>query len=333
MHLYFMDMLPQSMEFAAHMPPETDVFISTDSAGKKAQIEEAFRALPLHSVSVYQVENRGRDVGAFLCDLAPHLEGYDYACFMHDKKAIQTRPGSVGASFGYVCNENICKNAEYVLNVLTEFERDPYLGILCPPFPTHGVYFLNMCSGGWGPNFDNTKALARELGLSAPMSGEKTPIAPFGSVFWFRPKALAPLFAKGWQHTDFPEEPLAQDGTISHAIERIYPFAAQEAGYYPAVDEPRLRSVADQCDAGLRHRSCSPDGTGAGLHHLLGRVPGGHRFCVQKHFLLQSYGPYENTKRRQTRNWLRDHLPESVYQDMMKAKRTVFGPHEGPYEE
>ncbi len=32
-----------------------------------------------------------------------------------------------------------------------------------------------------------------------------------------------------------PPEPLPQDGTISHAIERIYPFVAQSAGYPPAV--------------------------------------------------------------------------------------------------
>ena len=135
MHLYFMDMLPQSCAFAANMPPETDVFISTNTPEKKQQIEEAFRTLPLHAVTVKVVENRGRDVAAFLCDLAPQIREYDYACFMHDKKAIQTKPGSVGASFGYVCNENICKNADYVLNVLTEFEKDPYLGLLCPPFP------------------------------------------------------------------------------------------------------------------------------------------------------------------------------------------------------
>ena len=135
MHLYFMDMLPQSMDFARNMPPETDVFISTNTEEKKRQIEEAFSKLPLHSVKVLTVENRGRDVGAFLCDLAPYLKGYDYACFMHDKKAIQTKPGSVGASFGYVCNENICKNADHVLNILCEFEKDPRLGILCPPFP------------------------------------------------------------------------------------------------------------------------------------------------------------------------------------------------------
>lgn len=90
MHLYFMDLLPQSCEFAANMPPETDVFISTSSAENKAQIQAAFAKLPLHSVEVLVVENQGRDVGAFLCDLAPRLRGYDYACFMHDKKATQT---------------------------------------------------------------------------------------------------------------------------------------------------------------------------------------------------------------------------------------------------
>ena len=95
MHLYFMDMLDQSRAFAAKFPPETDVFISTSSAEKKPQIEAAFADLNLHSVTVTVVENQGRDVAAFLCDLAPQLKDYDYACFMHDKKAIQTKPGSV----------------------------------------------------------------------------------------------------------------------------------------------------------------------------------------------------------------------------------------------
>ena len=87
MHLYFMDMLDSSKAFAAKFPPETDIFISTSSADKKPQIEAAFADLNVRSVTVTVVENQGRDVGAFLCDLAPQLRDYDYACFMHDKKA------------------------------------------------------------------------------------------------------------------------------------------------------------------------------------------------------------------------------------------------------
>ena len=91
---------------------------------------------------------------------------------------------------------------------------------------------MNMCSNGWGPNFDNTKALMKSWALTA-LFPAKNAHCPFGSVFWFRVKALAPLFDHGWKHEDFPPEPLPQDGTISHAIERIYPFVAQGQGITP----------------------------------------------------------------------------------------------------
>ena len=59
--------------------------------------------------------------------------------------------------------------------------------------------------------------------------------APLGTMFWFRPKALKPLFDKDWDYKDFPPEPNKIDGTLLHAVERVYPFAAQQAGYYPAI--------------------------------------------------------------------------------------------------
>lgn len=35
-------------------------------------------------------------------------------------------------------------------------------------------------------------------------------------------------------YDDFPKEPNDVDGTILHEIERLYPFVAQDAGYYTA---------------------------------------------------------------------------------------------------
>lgn len=46
---------------------------------------------------------------------------------------------------------------------------------------------------------------------------------------------MKPLLKKEWSYSDFPKEPNKVDGTILHAIRRLYPFAAQQAGYYPAV--------------------------------------------------------------------------------------------------
>lgn len=123
----------------------------------------------------------------------------------------------------------------------------------------------------------------KDLGIDIPISGEKSPIAPYGSVFWFRPKALEPLFAHGWQHSDFPPEPLPQDGTISHAIERIYPFVAQSAGYYPAVVMSKNYAVTHndtmQAYASGMIRPLAP---GVRLHDLLRCGKLGHRLCLQK---------------------------------------------------
>ena len=64
---------------------------------------------------------------------------------------------------------------------------------------------------------------------------EIEPVAPFGSFFWARTKALKCLYDVKWTFQDFPVEPIGDDATILHAIERIYPFVAQQEGYYPAV--------------------------------------------------------------------------------------------------
>ena len=60
------------------------------------------------------------------------------------------------------------------------------------------------------------------------------PLAPLGTCFWFRGKCLKPLSDHHWNYEEFPPEPNHVDGTLLHAIERIYPFACVESGYYPA---------------------------------------------------------------------------------------------------
>ena len=94
MHLYFMDMLGQSRAFAAKFPPQTDVFITTSSADKKPQIEAAFAGLPVHSVTVTVVENQGRDVAAFLCDLAPQLRNMTTPALCMTKKPSRQSPAA-----------------------------------------------------------------------------------------------------------------------------------------------------------------------------------------------------------------------------------------------
>lgn len=78
------------------------------------------------------------------------------------------------------------------------------------------------------------------LSLSCPM--DDTPVAPFGAYFWARGAALAAMFRHDWKYEDFPDEPLPVDSTISHGIERIYPLAVQDEGYYTAWCSPDIHA-------------------------------------------------------------------------------------------
>ncbi|QNM06870.1 rhamnan synthesis F family protein [Qiania dongpingensis] len=231
-HFFFEDLLDECLHYAGSMPEEADIYITTGSQEKKRMLEEAFRCFP-NRVSVILVENRGRDVSALLVGAKSIVPKYGYICFVHDKKVAYLRPQSQGASWSYKCFENILKNQHLVNNVIRLFEENPRLGLLTTAPPNHAVYYPTL-GYEWAANFDNVKKLAKKLNIHVPISPDKEPIAPLGSMFWFRSKALQRLFDEDWDYPDFPPEPLKGDGTISHAIERVHSFVAQEAGYYPA---------------------------------------------------------------------------------------------------
>jgi len=113
------------------------------------------------------------------------------------------------------------------------FASDRRLGMLCVPEPFHAVYHW-VPGHEWAANFDNTKVLANQLELRVPMDKDAQPVCSFGGAFWFRPQALKKLFDFPWTYEDFPPEPLPIDSSLLHAIERIYTFVCQDAGYYPA---------------------------------------------------------------------------------------------------
>lgn len=233
MHLYYPDKLAESCSFAARFPAQTHVIITTSDEEKKKLIQKAFSGSNFASLDVRVIANRGRDVSALLVGAAEVFDEYDYVCFFHDKKTLQTKPGSIGAGFAYRLQENMFATADYVCNLIRLFDRNHRLGMVSPPAPHHGDYYFTLGTD-WGPNYERTKELARKLGFHTPIAANRMPVAALGTCFWFRGKALKPLADFHWKYEDFPPEPNNADGTILHAIERIYSFACVEAGFYPA---------------------------------------------------------------------------------------------------
>ncbi len=234
MHLYFEDLLQESLHYAEAMPETADIYITTDSEEKRAAIETVFAALQCNRLEVRVIKNRGRDVSSLLIGVRDVIMDYDLVCFVHDKKTAQVVPGTAGASFAYKCFENTLASRAYVENIMITFDQNPRLGLLTPPEPNHGPFFTTL-GREWRGNYEQVKELAQELEIRVPIEEEKPPVAPYGTMFWFRPQAMLPLFRKEWSYEDFPPEPNETDNTILHAIERIYPFAVQESGYYPGI--------------------------------------------------------------------------------------------------
>lgn len=159
---------------------------------------------------------------------------YEYLCFVHDKKSSSGMPYmTIGRSFMDLLWENTLKSKEYIENVIACFEDNPLLGFLSTPSPYMSLY-LSKRTASWAENFDETLRITQRLNLKCRMSLDKYSFT-LGTAFWCRTSALRTLFEYGFLYEDFSPEPMAIDGTISHAIERIFPYVAQHEGYFSGV--------------------------------------------------------------------------------------------------
>lgn len=235
LYIYYDDLAEECASCASHMPSGTDIFVTVPDERKLFRVRPFFDELSKdHRIEFRVSGNRGRDVAPFLVTMKDVFFDYDLVLKLHDKKVAQIPQLSVGHAWQDLCFDCLLPSEEFALNVIRLFEDHPSLGILTPPVPVHGPYFPTTGHGEWGENYEVTRQTAEMLGIRAPMSPDREPVAPLGSEFWVRTEALRPLFAHDWELEDFPAEPVAIDGTLLHAIERLYPFAAQQAGFYSA---------------------------------------------------------------------------------------------------
>jgi rhamnosyltransferase len=135
-------------------------------------------------------------------------------------------------SFSYHCFENILGSPVFVENLITTFQENPRLGLLVPPTPVHSDFHISL-GNEWQNNFENALLLAKRLNINVDIDKAKPPIAPMGGIYWYRTKALKALFEIDFSYDEFPEEPIQDsNGTLMRAIECLYPFIAQQTGFY-----------------------------------------------------------------------------------------------------
>lgn len=227
LYIYYEDLAEYCFKYAQSMPAGSDIYIVSSKQSTLEVCKEKAAMLSEYNLIYRLKPNRGRDVSAYLVTCAEVFKNYDLICCMHDKKSADYQE-TYGRDFQYHCFECNLKTKHYVKNIINTFDKNPLIGMLVPPTPCfEGT--LNLIGNELNDNDILLGDLYKRLDLQIPFDNH--PVAPFGSMFWIRGKAITPLFRYKWTFEDFPEEPLPINGTISHAIERIYPSIVQDAGY------------------------------------------------------------------------------------------------------
>ncbi len=264
LYIYYEDLIEYCFNYAKSMPEGCDIYVVSSKESTLEECRKKDYILKNYHIEYRLKENRGRDVSAYLVTCADVFEKYDLICCMHDKKSPQTWT-IYGQDFMYQCFECNLKNKDYVKNILNIFDKNKRIGMLTNPTPKFMHLARDYFWDELGTNTQIVKDLYKELNLNIPF--DKHPVAPFGSMFWIRKDAIKPLFRKKWEYKDFPNEPLPDDGTISHAIERIYPSIAQEAGYMTGWIMPN--NFASIYADNLAYRPTCPDKNEFAYNNLL----------------------------------------------------------------
>jgi lipopolysaccharide biosynthesis protein len=233
-HIYYPDMFLEIVSYTENIPQDYDLYITTASVESQNILEDFILEWKKTSkfcqyTEVRVVEkNRGRDMSALFISMQDIVleRNYDLLCRIHSKKTPQVDK-SRGEGFKKYMFENVLSSPTYVSKVLNLMNSEENIGLAMPSmihigFPTLGH--------SWFTNKEGTKNWCKKLNISIPLD-DFTPHAAYGTVYWFKPKALAPIFAYPFKWEDFNEEPHHVDGSLAHILERILAYVAHSQGY------------------------------------------------------------------------------------------------------
>lgn len=235
-HLTYLKVIDRAFEYIQKIPEEIDLYITSKGAECIELINNKIQQINRHNYKVLLAGDRGRDISALLVTCKDILMEYEYLCFVHDNKTRNDLgPAVIGESHMWSRWDNSIRDAEYISNMLELFEKNNKLGIAVPPVPYFGGLFMQL-GNTWAGNYESVQKLAKRLRLSVNISRKRYNYS-IGTTFWCRTKAMQKLFEAEFAYNDFCPEPMLADGTISHAIERILLYVAQDACYYSAIVE------------------------------------------------------------------------------------------------
>lgn len=224
LHLFYEDMLEGIAERLVNIPCSFDLYVSIPEGWDDKHIANRLRTrLPrLGKLVVEHVPNRGRDLAPLIVQFGERLEHYGIIGHFHTKRSPH--------------NTNLSKWGEELLDCLLGTAQSTggriahFFTLLQSRakviYPEGRTEFLKD-ETGWAENH----AIASEiLKRYTKLSIDAYPRVEFpeGSMFWAGGECLREFLKLPLSFDDFPEEPIAPDGTLAHALERLILILARD---------------------------------------------------------------------------------------------------------
>jgi hypothetical protein len=221
-HVYHVDLTEELIQAANNAPTgRTNLYISTDTLPKAAQINAICATLAAHPFEIRVMENRGRDIAPLLCGYRDRLADIDVGLHIHSKKSLHYE--TQFDSWRRYLLDQLLGTKALAANIVTLL-LDRTIGAV---MPDHFGPIRPLIQ--WGGNFPMISALLSMIGED--ISPAHALDFPTGSMFWFRATAVQRLLDLNLRPYHFDPEQGQIDGTLAHALERAFLYFIESAGF------------------------------------------------------------------------------------------------------
>lgn len=194
-------------------------------------VREALEAYKGPVGELAAVPNRGRDIGPFLTRFGAELvSGFDIVGHMHTKRSNDVGDRRVIETWVEFLLENTLggqRGGRMLDRIVTSMVAAPDLGIVYPDDP--GIV-------GWSANRAHAERLAARMGIGDLPDHFSFPM---GTMFWARASLIRSFVELELDWSDYPPEPLPYDGSLLHAMERMFGVVPAHLGLRTGVTNIR----------------------------------------------------------------------------------------------
>lgn len=235
-HAHYAEELAIVLNRLRAIPYEFDLLLTGSAENVFANISDQIPE-KAKSVDLYIYQNRGRDVGPFV-DLIKRgvFDKYRYVLKLHTKRSSYSEKGALWLE---TLIDGLIPGPGEIKQIVNAFTR-LRIGICGPrsQFLVNGQKF-------WGGN----KAMVKKIRSTLGVNHLPYDLGFFaGTMFWFAPASLQALknLDSNLFHFRYARERGQRDGTLAHALERVFCDVSLAAGYAISSTEDPLANLQFQ---------------------------------------------------------------------------------------